>query len=251
MQSDKQSNKQSDITVISRHTVPIRDESDVYAAVGLARKMTTDMGFAPGARACAQTIIAELARNALRHGGGGTVELCALESPSLGGPPSLGGTPSLGGQETRHGLEIVVQDRGPGIPDVSRALEGTPAPVIASRSLESSEGAPNRHAAQSPSSGGPPSSGGSPAARPAVSSGAGLGVGLSSAQRLADEFTIDSVVGSGTRVRALKWNSPGPADDRSVGAAARPRPSVGTRPPRPAHKSGARAGPRPLSRRNK
>ena len=173
-----QSNMQSDIIVISRHTVPVRDESDVYAAVGLGRKMTTEMGFGPGAQACAQTIIAELARNALRHGGGGTVELSALKSPSLGG------------QETRRGLEIVVQDRGPGIPDVSRALEGTPAPG---------------------------NDGASPAGRgavacPAVSSGAGLGVGLSSAQRLADEFSIDSVVGSGTRVRARKWDSPGPAD---------------------------------------
>ena len=185
-----QSDMQSDIIVISRHTVPVRDESDVYAAVGLARKMTTDMGFGPGAQACAQTIIAELARNALRHGGGGTVELSALKSPSLGG------------QETRRGLEIVVQDRGPGIPDVSRALEGTPAP--------GNDGASpaGRDAVACPavSSGAAPSPVGMP------SKGAGLGVGLSSAQRLADEFSIDSVVGSGTRVRARKWDSPGPAD---------------------------------------
>ena len=179
-----QSDMQSDIIVISRHTVPVRDESDVYAAVGLARKMTTDMGFGPGAQACAQTITAELARNALRHGGGGTVELSALKSPSLGG------------QETRRGLEIVVQDRGPGIPDVSRALEGVP------------DCPAGRGAVSAPSPVGMPSKG----ARPAVSSGAGLGVGLSSAQRLADEFSIDSVVGSGTRVRARKWDSPDPAD---------------------------------------
>ncbi len=164
---------------ISRHTVPVRDESDVYAAVGLGRKMTTEMGFGPGAQACALTIIAELARNALRHGGGGTVELRALK------------------QETRRGLEIVVQDRGPGIPDVSRALEGPGVPASGRQTVIASE------AKQSP--------------------GSGLGVGLSSAQRLADEFTIDSVVGSGTRIRALKWDSPGPADNRSVGARS-PRP---------------------------
>jgi len=192
-----QSNKQLDIIVLSRHTVPVRDESDVYAAIGLGRKMTAEMGFGPGAQACAQTIIAELARNALRHGGGGTVTLSALESPSSGG------TPSLGGQKTRRGLEIIVQDRGPGIPDVSRALEGSGASPV-----------------------GTPSKG----TRPAALSGAGLGVGLSSAQRLADEFTIDSIVGSGTRVRALKWDSPGPADDRSEGAAARSRPKKGGAP---------------------
>jgi serine/threonine-protein kinase RsbT len=202
---------------ISRHTVPIRDESDVYAAVGLGRKMTTEMGFAPGAQACAQTIIAELARNALRHAGGGTVELCALKSPSLGG------------QETRRGLEIIVQDRGPGIPDVSRALEGTPAPVIASRSPESSEGAAKQSPGARPAVSPAPAQAGPASLSGARASGAGLGVGLASAQRLADEFTIDSVVGSGTRIRALKWDSPDPEDHRSVGA----------RPPRP------------LSRRNK
>ena len=170
---------QSNIVELSRHTVPVRDESDVYAAVGLGRKLTTKMGFGPGAQACAQTIIAELARNALRHAGGGTVELRALK------------------QETRRGLEIVVQDHGPGIPNVPRALEGAGAcPAVLS-------GAPSR--------------------------AAGLGVGLSSARRLADEFTIDSVVGSGTRIRAIKWDSPDPADNRSVGA----------------------RSPRPLSRRNK
>jgi serine/threonine-protein kinase RsbT len=186
---------QSNIIILSRHTVPVRDESDVYAAVGLGRKMTTEMGFGSGAQACAQTIIAELARNALRHGGGGTVALSALQSPSLGG------------QETRRGLEVVVQDRGPGIPDVSRALEGGGASPV-----------------------GVPSKG----ARPAALSGAGLGVGLSSAQRLADEFTIDTIVGSGTRVRALKWDSPGPADNHSIGAADR-----------------RYRAPAPLSRRNK
>lgn len=183
MHSDTHSNT----IVLSRHVVSIRDESDVYAAVGLGRKMTTDMGFAPAAQACAQTIIAELARNALRHGGGGTVELGALQTCSLEG------SPSLGGETTRRGLEIVVQDRGPGIPNVSRALEGAraaPAPKsgAATVSPESSKGAANRPAAPPP--------------------GAGLGVGLSSAQRLADEFSIDSVVGSGTRIRAIKWDSP-------------------------------------------
>jgi len=182
---------QPNIIEISRHTVPVRDETDVYAAVGLGRKMTTEMGFGPGAQACAQTIIAELARNALRHGGGGIVELRALKSPSLGG------------QETRRGLEIIVQDRGPGIPDVSRALERDGACPAVLRGASGNGGAPSK--------------------------GAGLGVGLSSAQRLADEFTIDSVVGSGTRIRALKWGSPGPADNRSVGA----------------------RSPRPLPRRNK
>jgi serine/threonine-protein kinase RsbT len=152
---------QSDIVETFRRTVPIRDESDVYAAVGLGRMMTTEMGFGPSAQACAQTIIAELARNALRHAGGGAAELVALE------------------RGVQRGLEIIVQDQGPGIGNLARALNGVSGP---GDSL------------------------------PAKS--AGLGVGLSSVQRLADEFTIDSAAGSGTRVRALKWNKPTPANGR-------------------------------------
>jgi serine/threonine-protein kinase RsbT len=36
-------------------------------------------------------------------------------------------------------------------------------------------------------------------------SGGGLGLGLSGARRLVDEFTIDSAVGRGTRVVVTKW----------------------------------------------
>ena len=151
----------SQIVETSRQTVPIRDESDVYAAVGLGRMMTTEMGFGPSAQACAQTIIAELARNALRHAGGGTAELKALE------------------RGAQRGLEVVVQDQGPGIADLAWALDGTGGP---------SDSLPSK--------------------------GAGLGVGLASVQRLADEFTIDSAAESGTRVRALKWNKPTPTNGR-------------------------------------
>jgi serine/threonine-protein kinase RsbT len=151
------------IVETSRQTVPIRDESDVYAAVGLGRMMTTEMGCGPSAQACAQTIIAELARNALRHAGGGTAELKALE------------------RGAQRGLEIVVQDQGPGIADLAWALDGA---------------------------GGPSDT------RSVPSKGAGLGVGLASVQRLADEFTIDSAAESGTRVRALKWDKPTPASGR-------------------------------------
>jgi len=151
---------QSDIVETFRRTVPIRDESDVYAAVGLGRMMTTEMGFGPSAQACAQTIIAELARNALRHAGGGAAELVALE------------------RGAQRGLEIIVQDQGPGIGNLARALNGADGPGDS------------------------------------LPKGAGLGVGLSSVQRLADEFTIDSAAGSGTRVRALKWNKPTLANGR-------------------------------------
>jgi serine/threonine-protein kinase RsbT len=36
-------------------------------------------------------------------------------------------------------------------------------------------------------------------------SGGGMGLGLSGAKRLVDEFAVDTAAGNGTRVRILKW----------------------------------------------
>lgn len=52
------------------------------------------------------TAASELARNALEHGGGGTAEVSAL-------PAASGG---------RRGVRLVVEDGGPGIADVDRAM---------------------------------------------------------------------------------------------------------------------------------
>jgi serine/threonine-protein kinase RsbT len=40
------------------------------------------------------------------------------------------------------------------------------------------------------------------------STGAGLGLGLPSAQRLVDEFEIESTIGAGTTITLRKWTSP-------------------------------------------
>jgi serine/threonine-protein kinase RsbT len=42
------------------------------------------------------------------------------------------------------------------------------------------------------------------------STGAGLGLGLPSAQRLVDEFEIESAIGTGTTVTLRKWTTPEP-----------------------------------------
>jgi len=115
----------------------------------------------------------------------------------------LQGNSLFRGQKTRRGLEIIVQDR-PRHPGRVTCIGGERR--LAGR--DAIQGDPPRRL-----------------------SGAGLGVGLSSAQRLADEFTIDSIVGSGTRVRALKWDSPGPADDRSEGRRLVPAPKKAGPPP--------------------
>jgi serine/threonine-protein kinase RsbT len=46
------------------------------------------------------------------------------------------------------------------------------------------------------------------AMRDGYSTGAGLGLGLPSARRLVDEFTIQSVPNEGTTVTLIKWSSP-------------------------------------------
>ena len=61
------------------------------------------------------------------------------------------------------GLEIVAQDKGPGIPDVELAMQD------------------------------------------GYSTNRGLGSGLPGAQRLMDEFSIESELGVGTRIVARLW----------------------------------------------
>jgi serine/threonine-protein kinase RsbT len=86
-----------------------------------------------------------LARNALIHGGGGTVRLEALND----GP--------------RRGLRLTFEDHGPGIANVELAMKD------------------------------------------GYSTGSGLGLGLSGAKRLSNEFEIRSRPGEGTTVRITRW----------------------------------------------
>ena len=71
--------------------------------------------------------------------------------------------------EIQLGLEVTLEDTGPGIADLAQVLADKRDPKLA------------------------PSSSG------------GLGVGIPAVRRLADDFSIDSVPGRGTRVRACKW----------------------------------------------
>jgi serine/threonine-protein kinase RsbT len=51
------------------------------------------------------TAASELARNALVHGGGGTMRIEIVQNG------------------TKRGLHLVFEDQGPGIPDIARALQ--------------------------------------------------------------------------------------------------------------------------------
>jgi serine/threonine-protein kinase RsbT len=86
-------------------TIVIREESDLTQAVLETGRLARALGFADIERSRAMTAVSELARNILKYAGTGTVHLARLDAPG------------------RVGLEIVAEDRGPGIADVGRALE--------------------------------------------------------------------------------------------------------------------------------
>jgi serine/threonine-protein kinase RsbT len=144
--------------------VMVRGEADIYAAVGQGRMLADEIGFERSDQTRLETIVAELARNTLRHGGGGTItfrrlkrggtDLCLVVDP---------GQALETREDAQPGLEVIAEDDGPGITDLARALAD------------------------------------------GFSTNGGLGAGLPAVRRLADEFTIESVPGCGTRVRVCKW----------------------------------------------
>ncbi|OQO92487.1 anti-sigma regulatory factor [Saccharomonospora piscinae] len=122
------------------HKVPIREEVDIVHVRQAAREVAVSLGFSLVEQTKLVTAASELARNTLRHGGGGTAEV-ELER-------AAGAT----------ALRLVFRDNGPGIADVEQALTD------------------------------------------GYSSAGGLGLGLSGARRLADEFALDTAPGEGTTV---------------------------------------------------
>lgn len=63
-----------------------------------------EMGFDSAGSTKLATAVSELARNALEHGGGGEAACCPCTEPG------------------RSGLRVVIEDEGPGIPDVLKAM---------------------------------------------------------------------------------------------------------------------------------
>jgi serine/threonine-protein kinase RsbT len=97
-----------------REIIPCVDPWDRFVCAEATYKLAKRAGF--GTRACSEMAYcaAELASNAVRHGGGGSLEIRVLHAPV--------------------GVEIVSRDRGPGIADVEAALRdgwslGAPLPV--------------------------------------------------------------------------------------------------------------------------
>jgi serine/threonine-protein kinase RsbT len=87
-------------------TVPIRSDEDVGKVRQIVRQYAVELQFSIVEQTKIVTAASELARNVMVHGGGdGSAHLQALLDGSL------------------KGLRVVFEDKGPGIPDISRALQ--------------------------------------------------------------------------------------------------------------------------------
>jgi serine/threonine-protein kinase RsbT len=126
-------------------TMPIKSQEDIVRVRQVAREWAVAQGLSLVDQTKIVTAASELARNTLDYGGGGTVRFEAVN------------------KESRRGLRLTFEDRGPGIPDIDLALTD------------------------------------------GYTTGGGLGLGLSGAKRLSNEFEIFSRVGEGTRVTITRW----------------------------------------------
>ena len=92
------------MTVTRSETVELRTSNDVVRARQLVRTVASQLGFSLVEQTKLVTAASELARNTIDHGKGGGMTLELLDE----GP--------------RRGVRLRFEDRGPGIPDIERAL---------------------------------------------------------------------------------------------------------------------------------
>ena len=86
-------------------TLSLRSSEDIVLIRQAVRAASVDLRFSLVDQTKIVTAASELGRNTLDYGGGGTVRLQVLED---------------GG---RRGIRLTFEDKGPGIPDVERALK--------------------------------------------------------------------------------------------------------------------------------
>ena len=111
----------------------------------MVRRLCQELTFSLVDQTKMVTAASELARNALVHGGGGSLHWeCLLDG-------------------TKKGLRLTFADKGPGIANLELAMTD------------------------------------------GWTSGSGMGMGLSGAKRLVNEFEIESQIGKGTRVTITRW----------------------------------------------
>jgi len=85
--------------------VVINNSEDVVRARQAAREMAREIGFGLADQTRITTAVSELSRNIFLYAGTGSVIIRAVSGGS------------------RKGMEIVAEDRGPGIPDLEMAMQ--------------------------------------------------------------------------------------------------------------------------------
>jgi serine/threonine-protein kinase RsbT len=85
--------------------IPISSAIDIVTARQKGRTLAVDLGFEGSDLTLIATAISEVARNIVDHAKRGEIILAASQ------------------RGNKHGITIIAQDEGPGIPDVAQAME--------------------------------------------------------------------------------------------------------------------------------
>jgi serine/threonine-protein kinase RsbT len=93
------------MAVLKTELVPVDSEAHVVAVRQTVRAWAQELGFSLVDQTKIVTAASELARNTIKHGGGGKLTLEILN------------------EGIRRGLRLIFEDTGPGIPDLSLAMK--------------------------------------------------------------------------------------------------------------------------------
>ena len=93
------------MAVMKDDTIPVHSSEDIVWVRQAVRTWAVELGFGLVDQTKLVTAASELARNTVDYGGGGTVQLEAINNGA------------------NRGLRLTFEDHGPGIPDVELALQ--------------------------------------------------------------------------------------------------------------------------------
>lgn len=88
-----------------KRLLAVNEELDIVAARQAGRELSRSLGFSIVDRTRITTAISELARNIILYANSGTIAITAVEKAEA------------------VGIEITAEDKGPGIPDVEKAMQ--------------------------------------------------------------------------------------------------------------------------------
>ncbi|HEX6881497.1 MAG TPA: anti-sigma regulatory factor [Terriglobales bacterium] len=92
------------MAVVKSDRVPVQTEADIVSVRQMVRGWSQELGFSLVDQTKIVTAASELARNTIKHGGGGYLVL------------------EMHNQGMKRGLKLVFEDSGPGIPDIGMAM---------------------------------------------------------------------------------------------------------------------------------